>query len=85
MALELFPAPLPVSLPWFPHIPDEVMKLREQYLAATEAEKKQMERRYGRQCIRQIIEDSFTEEWLQQYSKKCPHCGTHIQVCSLQV
>ena len=61
-------------------VTDEVKRLREQYMVATEQQKKAMEKRYGRVVIRRIIEDSFTEEWLEEYSKKCPHCGTHIQV-----
>ena len=62
---------------------DEVRILRESYKNATEEEKRAMERRYGRRAIKQIIEDSYTNEWLQEYSKQCPHCKAHIQVSIL--
>ncbi|ELU14036.1 hypothetical protein CAPTEDRAFT_154469 [Capitella teleta] len=58
---------------------EEVKRLREEYLACDEKGKKSMEKRYGRVVIRKVIEDSFTEEWLQEYSKRCPNCKTHIQ------
>jgi len=62
---------------------DDVRKLREEYLNATEYEKKAMERKYGHQCIKQVLQDSFSEDWLLEHSKKCPSCGSHIQVLYL--
>ena len=54
--------------------------MRELYLNGTDDNRKVMERRYGKRAIKQIVEDSFSQEWLETNSKKCPHCGTHIQV-----
>lgn len=94
----------------------EMKKLGAKYLASSDEKKKEMEKRYGRECFQQIIEDSSTEEelrakylasskegkkemekrygphlrqnmenncneeWLEEFSKKCPCCSAHIQV-----
>ena len=55
-------------------------KLREEYLAGNEATKRFLEKRYGKITIQQALEESFSNEWLQKYSKQCPNCGFHIQV-----
>ena len=39
-----------------------------------------MEQRYGKKVIRQVIEESFSRAWLEEFSKKCPQCNTNIQV-----
>ena len=59
---------------------DDIVKLREEFEKADAAGKKRMEQRYGRRAIQQIVEESYTQEWLEEFSKKCPHCGTNIQV-----
>ena len=64
----------------FVYLSDDLRELREEYLSADPDKRKQMERRYGRKSIQQVVEESFTQDWLQEYSKKCPKCSTHIQV-----
>ncbi|KAI8508708.1 E3 ubiquitin-protein ligase rnf14 [Branchiostoma belcheri] len=59
--------------------PDDLRKLREEYLAASDAGKQFLEKRYGRKAIKQALEETFSEEWLKKYTKECPQCGTHIQ------
>ncbi|XP_066288072.1 E3 ubiquitin-protein ligase RNF14-like [Branchiostoma lanceolatum] len=59
--------------------PDDLRKLREEYLAASDEGKKFLEKRYGRKSIKQALEETFSEEWLKKYAKECPQCGTHIQ------
>ena len=56
-------------------------QLRDQYLAAGEAEKKLMMQRYGRKNIQKLIEDSFTQDWITDNAKQCPSCSAYIQVC----
>jgi E3 ubiquitin-protein ligase RNF14 len=59
---------------------EEQMKvLRDEYIKAVGQEKLQLERRYGKRLLRTLVEDSLSEEWLHENSKKCPHCSTHIQ------
>lgn len=58
---------------------DGLKKLREEYLSANEATRKFLEKRYGKVTIQQALEESFSNEWLQKYSKQCPSCGFHIQ------
>lgn len=47
---------------------------------ADEATRKLLEKRYGKSAIKLAVEESFSNEWLEQFSKKCPACGAHIQV-----
>ena len=63
--------------------PADILKLREQYLSASGQEKKVLEKRYGRRTIQHLIEDSFTQDWLTEFTKNCPHCNTSIQVRGL--
>ena len=67
--------------PFYFHI-DEMKKLRAEYESSTEDEKRLMEKRYGKKVIERAINDSYTSEWLEEFSKQCPHCKAHIQVCS---
>ena len=62
-------------------IADGLKKLREEYLSGNEATKKFLEKRYGKVTIQQALEESFSNEWLQKFSKQCPGCGFNIQVC----
>jgi len=57
-----------------------VKELREEYLAAGGARRKELEQRYGRKNIQKLVEDSFSEDWLSNNAKKCPHCAAHIEV-----
>ncbi|CAH1778616.1 unnamed protein product [Owenia fusiformis] len=59
--------------------PDEIKKLRAEYNEANDLKKKLLEKRYGKTIIRHIIEESESLDWLDQYSKQCPSCGTNIQ------
>lgn len=54
-------------------------KLREEYLKADSETKKLMEKRYGRRSIHKLIEESYTHEWLNNNSKMCPRCHSHIE------
>lgn len=56
-----------------------MVKLREEYLAGNEETKRFLEKRYGKATIQQALEESFSNEWLQKFSKQCPSCGFHIQ------
>ncbi|XP_071087983.1 E3 ubiquitin-protein ligase RNF14-like [Haliotis cracherodii] len=58
---------------------DELKKLREEYQAADEMGKKFLEKKYGKRTIEQALEETWSSEWLEQYAKQCPSCGTHIQ------
>ncbi len=59
---------------------EEMKALREAYLNARGADKTSLERRYGKVVLKQLVEESFSEDWLRENSKRCPHCNTHIQV-----
>ena len=55
-------------------------QLREEYMSADVNQKKLMEQKYGRRNIQKLVEDTFSEDWLIDNAKKCPHCTAHIQV-----
>ena len=59
--------------------PNEVRRLKMEYENATEAEKLFLERRYGKNRIRRMIDEFISEEWLVDNSKTCPRCNAHIQ------
>ena len=59
---------------------DQVLKLKQEWERADETTRRFMEQRYGKKVIRQVIEESFSQAWLDEYSKKCPQCNTNIQV-----
>ena len=61
-----------------------MVKLREEYLASNEETKRFLEKRYGKATIQQALEESFSNEWLQKFSKQCPSCGFHIQVSTVR-
>ncbi|XP_072002202.1 E3 ubiquitin-protein ligase RNF14-like isoform X1 [Engystomops pustulosus] len=58
---------------------EKLVALREEYLAADDEGKKFLEKRYGKRVIQKAVEEMESMEWLEQNSKCCPRCGTHIQ------
>jgi len=57
----------------------ELLKLREQYLAATDDEKLALEKRYGRKVLKNAVEELYSESWLSQFTQTCPSCNTKIE------
>ena len=58
----------------------DARKLRDEYNSADAKHKAQMESRYGRRAMQQIIEESYSNEYLEREARKCPHCATWISV-----
>ena len=67
----------------FLHVLDEVLKLKREWESADEEKKLFLEKRYGKKIIRQVVEESYSLQWLEEFSKQCPKCKTNIQVSSL--
>lgn len=61
------------------------MKIRNEYMQADAKGKIQIERRYGRRTVQRVIEESFTNEYLEDSAKKCPHCKAWIQVNDMRL
>ncbi|XP_006819268.1 E3 ubiquitin-protein ligase RNF14-like [Saccoglossus kowalevskii] len=57
----------------------ELMELREEYENGDDEKRQFLEKRYGRRAIKQSLEESYSEQWLEDNSQACPNCGTHIQ------
>ncbi|XP_064481430.1 E3 ubiquitin-protein ligase RNF14-like [Ornithodoros turicata] len=59
--------------------PDERREIRDRYVAATGAEKLEMERRYGKRTLQLLVVESLSQDWMNENSKKCPHCNVSIE------
>ncbi|CAN8006914.1 unnamed protein product [Ixodes hexagonus] len=59
--------------------PGEQRAIRDQYLNGSAAEKRQMEKRYGRRTLQLVVDESLSQDWMQEHSKKCPQCGVSIE------
>lgn len=57
-----------------------MVKLRQEYEKADATTKRQMEKRYGKRAIQNIVEESYSLDWIEANSQQCPHCNTAIQV-----
>lgn len=59
--------------------PGEQRAIREEYLSANAATKQAMEKRYGRRTLQLLVDESLTQDWMQENSKRCPHCSIAIE------
>lgn len=57
----------------------DIRKLKEEYSNGDEMTKEFLEKKYGRKVIRRILEDSYSEMWIDKHSRKCPACSSNIQ------
>ena len=64
---------------------DGLQKLKEEWLNGDEETRKFLEKKYGKATIHLAVEESFTNEWLKNYAKKCPGCGANIQVSNNKI
>lgn len=58
-----------------------MLKLYDSYVNGDEAEKENLERRYGKKQLLAVVDNIQAETWIVKHSKKCPHCGAPIEVC----
>lgn len=54
-------------------------RIVEEYKTATGEVKAKMEKRYGKQALQRLVEESMSEEWIGEHSKACPHCRMGIE------
>lgn len=57
----------------------------EKYQTATEAEKQEMEARYGKKQLETLVNNALSECWVQDNSKRCPKCNIVIEVWGNQM
>ncbi|XP_034244713.1 E3 ubiquitin-protein ligase RNF14-like [Thrips palmi] len=50
-----------------------------EYEAASTERKRFLEKKYGSKTIREMIETSYSEQWIRGNSKACPHCSAAIE------
>lgn len=58
---------------------EEIKKLRMDYERACPKERLALEKKYGRRNLKYAVEDTVSEDWISQNSKKCPQCKAGIQ------
>jgi len=66
-------------------VAEKFSELREQYMAADETGKRELEMRYGRKNLVNAIQDSYSQDWVHENCKKCPQCCTQIEVGVLKL
>lgn len=57
----------------------DLLKIREIYLKGAPEEREELEKRYGKQRIKNLIEEGYSEEWLENFTENCPKCSASIQ------
>ena len=56
-----------------------LIEVRNIYLNGTLEERYEIERRYGKQRLQKLLDESYSESWIERFSKKCPACKASIQ------
>ena len=56
------------------------LKLYKLYTDGTDADKAQLEKRYGKKQVLTLVEQILAESWIGKHSKPCPHCSSPIEV-----
>uniref|UniRef100_A0A8C4NDB1 RBR-type E3 ubiquitin transferase n=1 Tax=Eptatretus burgeri TaxID=7764 RepID=A0A8C4NDB1_EPTBU len=51
----------------------------EDYLQADDVKKLEIEKRFGKQMVRHMLDERSSQEWLENNSQSCPICSTYIQ------
>jgi hypothetical protein len=59
---------------------DEKKEVYSKYTEGTEADRKQLEKTYGKKQLSLLIETVQSEVWVSSRSKPCPHCAVPIDV-----
>lgn len=58
---------------------EELQKIRDEYLNGTKEEREALEQKYGRKVLQRLIEEHYSEAWVETFAKKCPSCQTVIE------
>ncbi|XP_051534333.1 E3 ubiquitin-protein ligase RNF14-like [Myxocyprinus asiaticus] len=58
---------------------DEILRLQEEYQAASAAEKKQLNREYKKKIFKRAKNEALSEKYVKNNCKQCPSCGANIQ------
>lgn len=55
------------------------------YSEASPEVKLQLEKRYGKQQLTVLVENTMSENWIHNNSHNCPHCNAAIEVSTLLI
>lgn len=58
---------------------DEKKKIAEAYKNAKKAERSELEKRYGKKKLKELVATAETEKWIRKNSQKCPSCRVNIE------
>ncbi len=57
----------------------EFQKIRKEYAKGSPATRAALEKIYGKNRLKYLVEDSVSEQWVEANAKKCPYCRALIQ------
>ncbi|KAL7295891.1 hypothetical protein TKK_0010935 [Trichogramma kaykai] len=60
-------------------IPEEKLKILEEYKNGSPEEKAKLEMQYGKKQLQTLLDTYLSEQWLRENSKDCPKCSTSIE------
>lgn len=58
---------------------EQKLLLFEEYTKGSRATKEELEKRYGKRLLKNMVEETLSENWKDTNSKSCPHCKASIQ------
>ena len=58
---------------------DKMKNMAQDYKKATQTEKFNLQRKFGKSVLRQILSDVENADWIEKNTKKCPKCGVSIE------
>lgn len=53
----------------------------EAYLNGSQEIKLELEKKYGQKEVKKLVAEHCSEQWLEENSKRCPHCFVPVEVC----
>lgn len=59
------------------------MKLLKEYQEGSSEKRTELELRYGKKQLQNIVENAMSEDWITNNSQNCPRCETAIEVSIL--
>ena len=57
----------------------ELLILRNEYLNGNEEVRNALEKKYGKKRLQTVVDEYYTEAWMEKFSKHCPSCKTSIE------
>lgn len=59
---------------------DSSVNICEAYLKGSYQVKMELEKKYGENEVKKLVEEHCSGQWLEENSKRCPHCFAPVEV-----